>query len=270
MEQPEVPTVNDFLSQLYMLRDDAATRAREETRVITSRNAARGLLRPGATLKALASLIENEFDATLTAMLHALHRFKTLSKADYAVCRDQTYLRAQDLIAVLIGACGIEKWYAMLGSPAAAEAIRKRLDRLLPRLKHRMRQFDVGMDQVAPIGSAAVTNNVVNAHIINGIVQQAGEGASLHASAELDLGKITDAVSVLEQEIACTEPDSQEIRQIASDIAVIRAQLAAPQARPPIIREAGKSIRAVAEQALGGALSPTIIAAAIALSRLAC
>ncbi|MDB5580971.1 MAG: hypothetical protein JWR80_6147 [Bradyrhizobium sp.] len=271
MHQTESPTVNDFLARLYMLRDDAAARAREETKAITTRNAARGLLRSGATLKALAALIESEFEATLTEMLSALRQWKTLSADDYAACRDQSFLRAQDLIAVLIGACEMEKWYAMLGSAAAATAIRNRLAELLPRLKYRMRQFDVGLDKVATAGSATVTNNVVNAHIINGIVQQAGEGAALHAAADLHLEGIADASSILEQEIRRSDDaESREVRQIASDVAMIRAQLSAPEVRPSIIREAGKSIRAVAEQAAGGALSPSIIAAAIALSRLTC
>ena len=268
----EAPTINDHLSRLYMLRDEAATRAREEAKAITAKNAARGLLRSGATLKTLAALIEREFDTTLTEMLDALRRIsKALSGDDYTTCRDQTFLRARDLIAVLIGACDMEKWYDMIGRGAAIDIIKKRLDALFPRLEYRMRQFEVGLDQAAGTEGTSVTNNVVNAHIINGIVQQAGDGASLHAAADLDLEKIADASSTLEAEIArADDADAREIRQIASEVAMIRAQLSAPEARPSIIREAGKSIRVVAEQAAGGALSPSIIAAAIGLSRLIC
>jgi hypothetical protein len=271
MHQREAPTVNDHLARLYTLRDEAATRAREEMTALTQRNSARGLLRSGATLKALASLIEREFDSTLAAMLGALRQIGTaLSEDDYATCRDQTFLRARDLIGRLIGACDMEKWYGLIGRGTATEIIANRLDALFQRLDYRMRQFDVGLDQEATAGGASVTNNVVNAHIINGIVQQAGDGASLHAAAKLDLDRINDATSALEAEIASADDArSREIRQLTSEIAVIRAQLSAPEPRPSIIREAGKSIRGVAEQALGGALSPSIIAAAIALSRLA-
>lgn len=269
MQPREAPTVNDFLARLYTLRDEAGVRAREEANATTTRNAARGLLRSGATLTALASLIEREFDSTLSQMLEVLHHIRSLPDIDYQTCREQTFLRAKDLIAVLIGACDMEKWYAMIGRGSAADVIRARLDALFPKLQYRMRQFEVGLDQSRTNGGANVTNNVINAHTISGVVQQAGEGATLNASAELNFGSVADATSALEAEIAqAGEPLAREIRQITSDVAVIRAQLAAPEPRTSIIREAGKSIRQVAEQAIGGALSPSIIAAAITLGSL--
>lgn len=71
MANDKHPTINDFLSCLYTIRDDAAVRAKREAEALVTRNAARGLLRSGATLKALATIIEAEFDASLSEMLAA-------------------------------------------------------------------------------------------------------------------------------------------------------------------------------------------------------
>jgi len=98
MANKELPTINDFLSRLYTIRDDSAARAGEESKALTTRNAARGLLRSGATLKALASLIETEFDKALSEMLDVLRHMKSVSGGDYQACRDQAFLRARDLI----------------------------------------------------------------------------------------------------------------------------------------------------------------------------
>lgn len=148
MAYDEHPTVNDFLARLYTIRNDAGGRAREQTKAITSRNAAKGLLRSGATLKAIAGLIETEFDTALTEMLATLRHMKSVPGIDYQACRDQAFLRARDLVPVLRGACELEKWISMIGSDAAGNVINRRIETLLPTIDYRFRQFDVGLDQI--------------------------------------------------------------------------------------------------------------------------
>jgi hypothetical protein len=148
MANEEHPTINDLLARLYTIRDDAGARAKAEANAISTRNAARGLLRSGATLKAMAELIENEFDMALSAMLATLRYMKSVPDIDYQVCRDQAFLRARDLLPVLRGAAELDKWIDMMGRGAAGDVINKRVEALLPKIDYRFRQFDVGLDQV--------------------------------------------------------------------------------------------------------------------------
>ncbi|MFC3310848.1 TIR domain-containing protein [Blastomonas aquatica] len=148
MANHEHPTINDFLARLYTIRDDAGARAKAEANAVSTRNAARGLLRSGATLKALAELIEKEFDAALGEMLATLRRMKSVPDIDYQACRDQAFLRARDLLPVLRGAADRDKWIDMMGRGTAGDVINKRVEDLLPKIDFRFRQFDVGLDQV--------------------------------------------------------------------------------------------------------------------------
>lgn len=260
------PHINDFLNQLYTLRDKAGAEAREETNAILAKNAARGLLRSGATLRQLAELIETKFEQILTAMLQALQHASSLPGLDYGQMRDQTFLRAQDLIPILRGACDLDKW-ASHGGPAAQKAIDHRLSRLPERLELRMRQFEVGLDQAAQPKGSPVTNNFVHAHTISGIVQQGGAGSTLSAALEMNFEQINEAVSDLLAEIEKVQDQSSNaIRQLSSDVGTIRSQLVAPMPRPSIMREAGHSIRNVIEGGVGGTLTPSLMAAAMALA----
>lgn len=162
MANHEHPTINDFLARLYTIRDDAGARAKAEANAISTRNAAQGLLRSGATLKAMAELIENEFATALTEMLAMLRHMKSVPDIDYQACRDQAFLRARDLLPVLRGAAELDKWIDMMGRGTAGDVINKRVEALLPKIDYRFRQFDVGLDQVGvakaePASSAAST-----------------------------------------------------------------------------------------------------------------
>jgi len=149
MANPEHPTINDFLARLYTIRDDAGARAKVEANSISTRNAARGLLRSGATLKAMAALIEKEFDAALSEMLATLRHMKSIPEIDYQACRDQGFLRARDLLPVLRGAVELDKWIDRAGRGTAGDLINKRVEALLAHIDYRFRQFDVGLDQIA-------------------------------------------------------------------------------------------------------------------------
>ncbi len=85
------PTINDLLARLYTIRDAAADRLREETGALTTRHAARGMLRSGATLKALIGLIEKACDAALTEMLATLRHMKSVPEIDYQASRDRLF-----------------------------------------------------------------------------------------------------------------------------------------------------------------------------------
>jgi hypothetical protein len=143
----ELPTINDFLARLYSIRDDSGVRAREAAKAITARNAARGLLRSGATLLALAELIEGEFDDAVTQMLAVLRHMQSVPEIDYQVCRDQAFLRARDLIPILRGACSLEKWFDTIGRGVAIDVIDGRVEALFKKIEYRFRQFDIGLDQ---------------------------------------------------------------------------------------------------------------------------
>jgi len=149
MANGDLPIINDFLARLYFIRDDAAARAKDETSSIINRSAARGLARSGATLNALTSLLEREFDAGLCEMLSVLRHMKSVPGIDYQACRDQAFLRARDLIVVLSITCHLENGGATIGrGGAATNIIQKRVEGLYDKFLYRMRQFDVGLDRV--------------------------------------------------------------------------------------------------------------------------
>lgn len=125
MANDEHPTINDFLARLYTVRDEAGERTREGAKAIVTRNAAKDLLRSGATLKMLAELIEKEFDKAITEMLATLRHMKSIPGVDYQACRDQAFLRARDLIPVMRSASGLDKWIGSIGRGAAGDAINK-------------------------------------------------------------------------------------------------------------------------------------------------
>ena len=148
MPEDNQPTINDFLARLYTIRDAAPHRLREETGTLTTRHAARGILRSGATSKALIELIETAFDAALTEMLATLRHIKSVPGIDYQVCRDQAFLRARDLVPMLRGAADIDEWAGMMGRGSTGNLINAQIEGLYAKIDYRFRQFDVGLDQV--------------------------------------------------------------------------------------------------------------------------
>lgn len=155
------PTINDLLARLYTIRDAAADRLREETGALTARHAARGILRSGATLKALIGLIEKAFERALIEMLATLRHMKSVPEIDYQACRDQAFLRARDLVPVLRGAAGIDRWIGIMGRGSGGDLINAQIEGLYAKIDYRFRQFDVGLDQVV-VGGAQHTGEAVS------------------------------------------------------------------------------------------------------------
>lgn len=152
MSAQNQPTINDLLARFYAVRDAATDRVREDAAAITTRNAARRTLRSGATLKALAGLIEAAFDAALTQMLATLHHMKSVPGIDYQACHAQAFLCARDLVPALRGAADLDKWISIIGRGSAGDLINAQIEALYPKIDYRFRQFDVGLDQVVSKG----------------------------------------------------------------------------------------------------------------------
>lgn len=144
-----MPTINDFLSRLYVIRDTAREAVRGEARALIAANAAKGLRASGATLKGLASLVETALESGLAETLEVLRHMQLVPDVDSAACRDQALVRMRELAAVLRGAAGIDGLLDEIGSGDAASAIEQRMARLYERIAFRFRQYDVGLDKVA-------------------------------------------------------------------------------------------------------------------------
>lgn len=148
MADLELPTTNDFLSRLYTIRDESADRAKRESQALVSRHAAKGLLRSGETLTALAAIIDAEFEAAIGETLDVLRHMRSVEGADYETCRDQAFLRMRDLVPILRGATDLDKWLDQIGRGTATEVIGRRVDGLFAKIDYRFRQFDVGLDRL--------------------------------------------------------------------------------------------------------------------------
>lgn len=147
MAADEYPNINDFLSRLYTVRDESASRAAEQGKALLARHSAKGLLRSGASLTGLAAVIEKEFEVALSETLETLRRMKSVPGVDYGACRDQAFLRIRDLIPALRAATGLDRWLDTIGRGSAAVAINARIDALAEKIDYRFRQFDVGLDR---------------------------------------------------------------------------------------------------------------------------
>ena len=269
MQNQGQPLINAFLDQLYVLRDDMAAQTKAQADAIVHGKAAKRLLISGGTLVALAELIERQCESAIGEILATLDDIKARPDIDLQPFREQAYLRGRDIIAVIIGACDMAKWYAQIGRGSAENVIRSRLDKLYPRLEHKLRQFDAGLHRRPSSGAMNVTHNVVNAQSISGVVQQGGDGAIFHTTVEIDFTAVADAARALGAELAnASDGQDRNVRQLAAEVATIQAQLAAPEPKTSILREAAKSVRTIAEQAVAGALSPAVIAAASTLASL--
>ncbi|NMJ42808.1 TIR domain-containing protein [Roseomonas sp. JC162] len=157
MPNDTLPTVNDFLDRLYTIQNAAAGRAREGARAIAAGNAARGLFRSGATLRAVAGLVEGEFHTALSEMVDVLRHMKSIPGVDFPACRDQTIARAHDMVGILEQNSNLASWCAEFGGTAATNAIQGRMNKLRDYVRYQIRQFDVGLDLVAP-GARLVAN----------------------------------------------------------------------------------------------------------------
>lgn len=140
------PTINDVLSRFYTIRDTSAASVEQESRTLIARQAGKGQLRSGTTLKALAFLIETALDAALVETLAVLRHLRFSAGTDYQACRDQAFLRARDLVPALRAAADLDKWVDAAGSAAASDAIEARIAKLYETISYRFRQFDVGLD----------------------------------------------------------------------------------------------------------------------------
>ena len=157
MTDAELPTTDDFLACLASIRDDAAERAKRDAKALVTSHAAKGRLHSGATLKALATVIENEFGKALEETFNVLHRMRAVPGASYASFRDQAIDGVHELLKALRVATDLDKWLDMIGWGSAAEAINVRLDALPGKVDYRFRQFDVGLDRFGPQKGGAIT-----------------------------------------------------------------------------------------------------------------
>lgn len=148
MSPSPMPTINDFLSRLYFIRDTAREAVRGEARALIAANAAKGLRASGATLTGLASLVETALESGLAETLEVLRHMQLATDVDGAACRDQALVRTRELAAVLRGVAGIDGLLDEIGSEDAASAIEQRMARLYERIAFRFRQYDVGLDTV--------------------------------------------------------------------------------------------------------------------------
>lgn len=157
MSTSSTPTINDFLSRLYVIRDTAVEVVQGKARALIAANAAKGMRASGATLRGLASLVETTLESGLAETLEILRYIQSVPGVDGAACRDQAFVRTRELAAVLRSAGGIDRVLDDVASADAAAAIEQRMARLYDRIAFRFRQYDVGLDKVGTARGGAMT-----------------------------------------------------------------------------------------------------------------
>lgn len=119
------------------------------------------------------------------------------------------------------------------------------------KLQIALREFELGADRdrSAPIHS--VTNIVHAGHIFGGVQQAGGDAIQVNA-VNLSAEAIGESLELLLSHL--TEASPELLAEIEPDASTIRSQLKKEIPNGVIVQESGRTIRAVLEGAVGGAL----------------
>lgn len=117
-------------------------------------------------------------------------------------------------------------------------------------LQARLLEIGVGADRAPPIPAGSVVNIVHAGNI--GSLQQAGDHSHQKLKVSLSAEAITSSLKLLTAHLRDASPET--LSKIEEHVAAIEEQLAKPEPDAGIVQEAGRSIRAVVEGALGNAI----------------
>lgn len=140
-----------------------------------------------------------------------------------------------------------------LSEAEANKYLEPALHNLNLRLQARVRIFEMGIREESV--SPGYTINVVNAEKVVGGIQQAGGNSTLENAVTVTSIEVREAVDRVAQVLSSSAELEEIASEMAADLATIRAQLEKDRPNSSILRESAKSIRTIAEGAVGGSLA---------------
>lgn len=246
MSQATEADLQAFLDQQHAELGDAVLRLK---RVVTDEMA--GRLHSGMVLVVGARKLEEQMLGHIADMTSTARAWEGAHlPVDLVIGRVTAHLRQ----------CAAEYLTAENASPLPEVNVRsgaawQRLLSLVEvssaKVESRIRQFELGVQTAPSVGGA--NYNIVHAGTVMGGVQQAGGDAVQHNSVTLvaeDIGRSLDQlVDALDR-----QGDDKLRAAVEPDVQTLKIQLAKPTPSPAIIQETGRSLRAIVEGGIGGAL----------------
>jgi hypothetical protein len=197
--------------------------------------------------------IRTEFDSGVEAVLGELKRTIRGTKLNPQELRQQTEQR-------------LSTFASAAKSVIQAGDFQQKLAAFDQYLQFALRQFDVGFFDPSEPEIPSVANNSINIGTMTGsAIQQGSPEARQAIDFKLDVERATASLQSFEHELSKAQVSAEKLVEIAADIATIKAQLSKPSPSLAILREAGHSIRSVAEGIAAGVLTSPLVGAATAL-----
>jgi hypothetical protein len=255
------PTINDFIERIDWHTTKAVDRATRAVNDVRGQAAFHGAINSSRAVINSFEAVRKEFDSGLEAVLGELKRVIHATALDRNDLRQMAVQRLTNFAAAA---------KAIAQTPEASgmgmgEYLSQQFALMDQHLQFSIRQFEVGFfdgpePEVPPVG-----NSITIGSMIGSTIQQGSPGAKQSVEVTLDVEAIRKALDVFQAALPASTVPREKIDQLTAEIETMRAQLKKPSPSRLILREAGKSIRNIAEGLVGGMLAPEVMQAAAML-----
>ena len=258
------PTIKDFADWVQFHLDEAIKSGDRACQAVQREHNAHGRLRSGITVVRCFDAAYVEFDKGVSAALGALKTAENRGVLDAHQLREKTEELLRRFVSDMRHACYAPMFREWGHMPAGV--LDEKETEFDKKLDFALRQFGVGhVNPPEPEIPASISNDIKIENMISSVIQQGTTDSTLTASITINLAAVRSAFDTLEQALR-EHPASPEIAaEIEPEIQTIKAQLAKSKPSVNILREAGSTLRSIAEGAAGGLLAPHVLAAIGAL-----
>jgi hypothetical protein len=252
------PTINDYLDNVRWHLDKVLANATHAVNKVRAEHAQRGILSSSMTVMRVFSEVKREFDFGVEAALGELRRAASKTKLDPRELRQATAQCLANFAIAMKSIAAPGQLRGLVGNAA---------DEWDKDLNFKLRQFDVGFfvpdePEVPTVSNAINVNSMINSAILQG-----SAGATQRHDVTISVDEAKAAIEAIEAHSGKLGLPADKLSDLQSDIATIRSQLAKATPSHLIVGEAARSIRNVAEGAIGGMLTPTMTTALVALGK---
>jgi hypothetical protein len=256
------PTIDDFLARIDWHISNALDKAGTEVARVRNEASLAGGFKSGSMVMFGIEAARKAFDGGVDTTLGELKRTIRMTKLDPQKLRELVGQRLTKFAAAA-------KTTAQIDNPVTgglADYSQEKFSDFDKYLQFSLGQFDVGFHdapepEVPPISTSSITVGTMT-----GNIQQNSPGATQTFEFKLDIEAAQTALQTFESELSKSEIDDRARRELAAEIATIKAQLSKPSPSVSILHEAGKSVRNVVEGVVTGVLTSPLLKAAIALA----
>lgn len=246
------PTINDYINLLHQQAEVGRRRLAAAVSGIETESTKAGRYQSGTTIKRIVDAVEATLESVIAGMHQELIRGIETTKFDPSELRSIAAQRLDDFLLAAISVGKIDDLKGWGGHSARA-VIDQRIDDMKTMISHRWRQFDVGFSK--PQQPLALSGHVVYASNNMGTVQVGTGNAVQHVMVNIDRAAIAGTIAIVERELQIAELPHDPKSAIQAEIDTVKAQLSKAEPNRTILREAGKTLRNVAEGIAGGILT---------------